>query len=321
MSVLPTLVFVHLGSELPAWLGDAVRQVRLFNRCRVIVAAEASALAQSALPVDLGIERSPLEDMTMSESYRAFREISPLDRDFRDGFWTRTTERFFVLESLMAQLSLSHMVHLENDVMLYCDLEPLTPKLASLYPGIAAPFDNDQRCVPDFCYVPDLASIARLNAFLVAQFQHIRSHGLNADAAVLNDMTLLGQYRAHGPFAIDHLPIVPPDYPRALSSSAGHVVSDPSCYSRHFAALRMIFDAAALGQYLGGVDVRIVADAADGFVNESCVFDARELKIRLSADGEGRRIPIVQTPSGMWPVANLHIHSKNLRRFLSVGAS
>jgi len=317
MAGTPAIIFIHLGPDVPAWLPDALTQARIFNRGRIVVAAQAAALAQLAAPASLNIERMAVEDLSISDKHRAFRELSPLDRNFRGGFWTHTTERFFVLEALMAHLALPSAAHVENDVMLYCDLEALAPTLAAHYAGLAATFDNDQRCVPGFIYVPHVAAIGALNDFIVEMLQKLRATYTPEQLRGLNDMMILGHFRTRGFALIDHLPIVPPDYPDELRSTAGHVASDPSCYSRHFAEFHAVFDAAALGQFLGGIDVRNAPNATQGFVNESCVFDPRKVNVRMTTDDAGRRVPVIETPAGVCPVANLHIHSKNLRPFLS----
>jgi hypothetical protein len=317
MAGAPTLIFIHLGPEPPPWLPDALAQAHIFNRCRIVVAAQAAALAQLAAPASPAIEPVALEDLAVSDQHRTFHDISPFDRDFRGGFWTHTTERFFVLEAVMTHLALPSAVHIENDVMLYCDLAALVPKLAARYAGLAVTFDNDQRCVPGFIYVPRVAAIAALNEFILEMLQKLRATYTREQLAGLNDMMLLGHFRTRGFARIDHLPIVPPDYPGQLRSTVGHVASDPPCYSRHFAELRTVFDAAALGQFLGGTDFRNSPKGSQGFVNESCVFDPRRVNVRMTTDDAGRRIPVIETPAGISPVANLHIHSKNLRPFLS----
>src|SRR5207302_1299130 len=95
-----------------------------------------------------GISMITTESIGLSAKHRAFHETSRLDRMFRNGFWTFTTERFFVIETAMARLGLESVFHLENDVMIYADVQTLTPRFERLYPGIAATFDNDTRCIP-----------------------------------------------------------------------------------------------------------------------------------------------------------------------------
>lgn len=313
----PTVIFIHLGLTLPSWLHHAVRQVRLFNKCRLILAADADVLNRLRIPSELAVDVISIQSLGISEKHRTFRKVSPLDRRLRDGFWTYTTERFFVLETIMKQLSLSDVVHLENDVMLYCDLEELVPKLKELYRGIAATFDNDRRCVPGFLYVPNSSSIGHLNDFIITMLREIRTQQGRRASIDINDMSLLGDFRSEGPLAIDHLPIIPPDYAGTLRSKLGHAAANPACYSRHFAILQMIFDAAALGQYLGGVGCRSPTYRDSGFINESCVFDPRAIQVRFCLDAANRRIPMIETAAGIVPVANLHIHSKALQLFSS----
>jgi hypothetical protein len=312
--VTPTLLFIHIGPELPPWLSPALQQARLFNSCAIVLVADAEALDGARLPASLGLSQIPLQELGVSDKQQRFRDISPLDRTFRGGFWTYTSERFFIVESVMAKLSLGPVVHLENDVLLYCSLDALAPRLSRVYDGIAATFDNDQRCVPGIVYFPGLRSAAALTDFLLAALQQLVTAPVRQG---VNDMILLGAFRRFGRGAIDHLPIVPPDYPAQLRSAVGHIAGDPTCYSRNFDTLGYVFDAAALGQFLGGVDPRNGPGATIGFVNESCVFDPRVLRPRFVRDELGRRIPVVETASGIHAVANLHVHSKNPGPFLS----
>ncbi len=280
----------------------------------MVLVADACALATARLPTSLGLSSVALQDLGISDKQRQFREVSPLDRTFRDGFWTYTSERFFVVETAMEKLALGDVVHLENDVMLYCSLDSLGPRLSQMYEGIAATFDNDARCVPGIVYFRSRNSAAALTDFFVAALRQVATTPM---AQGINDMVLLGALRARGPSTIDHLPIVPPDYPSVLRSAAGHTVADAACYSRNFDSLGLVFDAAALGQFLGGVDPRNSSGPTAGFVNESCVFDPRVLRPRFVRDEQGRRVPVVETASGLHRIANLHIHSKNPAPFLS----
>ena len=309
----PAIVFVHLGPILPLWLKYAVHQARIFNDCRILVVSD----GPGAELADPGTELIHPADLGVSDAHQAFRAISPLDRNFRGGFWSHTTERFFLLDTLMRRLSLSNVLHLENDVMLYRDVTPLSAALAALYPMLGATFDNDQRCVPGLVYVarPDAAS--QLTSFIVAALEGLSRRLAPHDLAQLNDMKLLAILRGTSPDTIRPLPICPPDYPGPLRSPSGHVAADPAIYSNNFAALGAVFDAAALGQYLGGVDRRNDPDSTAGFINESALIDARVLGLRLIRDAEGRRVPVVETPNGVWPVVNLHIHAKTLEAFLS----
>lgn len=310
-----SIVFVHLGGELPAWSFATMAQATVFNNCPIIMLAEAAALKNARLPV--GVQGVAVEDIGISDIHNAFRQVSVLDRNQRNGFWTHTTERFYVLEHAMKRLGLASVLHLENDVLLYTGLDTLEPKLTALYPGVAATFDNDARCIPGFVFVPRVGVLSAFVHFVVAVMENARTLPPEQRPAP-TDMMLMAIWRRSRPRAeMDSLPVVPHDYPAALRSIGGDVAADPAVYSRHFAELGMVFDAAALGQYLGGVDPRNQAGPSRGFVNEDCLFDPRLLKPRMVTGDDGLRRPVIETASGIWPVANLHMHSKDMADFLS----
>mgnify|MGYP003348226058 CR=1 FL=1 len=100
---------------LPPWLAATLAQARLFTAAPILLLASATAISHAKLPVSLGIDVRPVEAIEATDKHELFRELSPLDRSFRNGFWTYTTERFFIIESAMLALGLQNVVHIEND--------------------------------------------------------------------------------------------------------------------------------------------------------------------------------------------------------------
>jgi hypothetical protein len=75
----------------------------------------------------------------------------------------------------------------------------------------------------------------------------------------------------------------------------------------------VIFDAAAMGQYVGGVDPRNIPGDTRGFVNETCVIKyCYEGQIFWEIE-DGVSKPFFRTNFGkVLKIFNLHIHSKEL---------
>lgn len=306
------LVFIHLGPVIPDHARDALKQARLFNSCSIYMVGAASALQVFPMDPLLEIQTVACESLPQSDAHFNFQRRSTLDRDFRGGFWTFTTERFFYLESLMRALGLEHVFHLENDVMLYVDLDDLLPIFVKHYLHTGGTFDNDQRCIPGFLYLRSARDAASLTEFIAGEFEF-------PPEQPVNDMTLLAAYRQRcGPVEFNSLPIVPRDYPRALVSRAGHFTSQAARYSQHAELFDSLFDAAALGQYLGGIDPRNSPDKDTiGFINESSLFDPSVFTYTFQPDPLGRLIPFLHTSQRTYRLNNLHIHSKDLQRFRS----
>jgi hypothetical protein len=318
MTVQASILFVHIGRTLPPWLAASLRQARMFNDCAIYLVAEREALATANIPTTLNIMTTPLEDIGISERHGRFRDASSLDKEFWDGFWTVTTERFFILDSAIAHLGLTNIVHLENDVLLYADLAELAPKLQSVYSSAAGTFISDELCVPGLMYLPNGEAATRLADALLSAVENADSIPLPQGLMQHCDMSLLAALRRENPDVLDYLPIVPTDYPSELHDGAGRSPMEPARYSQHFDILGTVFDGASLGQYLGGLHPRNAAGPTIGYVNPSCVFDPRLVRPRIGTDPAGRRIPQIVTGSGAHPVVNLHIHSKNPLPFLSL---
>ena len=97
-------------------------------------------------------------------------------------------------------------------------------------------------------------------------------------------------------------------------SPMGHQVKNIQKYYNNIEAFQSIFDAAALGQYLGGIDPNN-GPSSPGFINESCVFNPSLLSYEWINDDRGRKIPYIIFSGEKYRINNLHIHCKNLILF------
>ena len=215
----------------------------------------------------------------------------------------------FLIEELMISFQLEHCFHIENDNLIYCRLNELLPLMKAYYPGIAATFDNDDRCVPGFMYFGSAQAATSLTKFLT----------LESSRSSRNDMELIADYRkVSDPGKIDSLPIVPEGLVSEWVTSSGKRSVHPEIYTNHAKEFKSVFDAAAIGQYLGGVDPRNARNNITiGFINESCVFDPSQFKYEWTVVDDRGRLPFLSYKGIDARINNLHIHSKLLRDFRS----
>ncbi len=307
----PAIVFVHLGRKIPEYLPTAIEQARLFNpKSRIFLIANQAALQLPSRGKKWeGVECIYKESLPRESVHEEFSSKARMNRTFRGEFWTYAMERFFYLYELMKSQGLTDVFHLENDVMLYRDLKEILPLFTAYYPEkIAATFDNDDRCIAGFMYV---AKADALYPLLELMSKKVAAGG--------NDMFFLGQFRNDfGKAYIDHLPIVCPEYAKEypLMSTSGLSTGRPEDYFCHAEEFVSLFDAAAIGQYLGGIDPQHNRPGG-GFINESCLFDVSRFQLTWEKDAEGRLIPYALFQSSKWRINNLHINSKNLEEFYS----
>lgn len=303
------IVFVHLGPTLPEYSFDAFAQARLFNpKCPIYVIANRAALYKSndQLLKDDNFHAIEAESLSISPEHALFLKNSNHERRWGSIFWLYASERFFYLDEFMQQYNIQDVYHLENDNMLYVDLADLIAPIKQNYSGIAAVFDNDNRCIPGFMYIAHKHAMKKL----VAEFAQRAALGLN-------DMQLIAQFKnKNSKQVIDSLPLIMDEYidTYGLKSPDGDVAARPRTYSNKCDVLNSIFDGAALGQYLGGTHTNPVP----GFINETTLFNPSLLSYQWIIDGQGRSVPFAVFNGKKYRINNLHIHSKQLHKFSSI---
>jgi len=235
-----------------------------------------------------------------------FSAKSAHDKEWRDGFWHYTSARFFTLHSFMAKYAVQNVIHIENDVLLYynCD-ETLTEPFTNSR-QIHIPFDSYTRNIASIVYIPDASTLGKV----LAHYDYGK-----------NDMYNFSEIRGKTDL-IDQFPIFMEDTtlesaadkaPRALSAALERAFVSHG-WSRFGG---YIFDAAAIGQFIGGVDPRNCPDDTRGFINETCVIKYNDEGTILWKNCDGFLKPFLQTREAREiPIFNLHIHSKALNLYV-----
>lgn len=167
--------------------------------------------------------------------------------------------------------------------------------------------DNPERVIPSIIYFPNLQSFELLNNYILNELKNTR--------VFLNDMVLLGKYPSKKTFNI--------------------FIDNQSKY---------IFDGAAIGQFLGGVDpknlplarnetLKRINNPSKGFINESCVFkitdDMTFFRKKVYISNRKQPLDLIyctkpKQDSGsdqhnyLKQVFNIHVHSKELYQFSSI---
>jgi hypothetical protein len=227
---------------------------------------------------------SSLETIPVSEHRRLFESTSRLDTGFRNGFWKSCMMRFFYIYDYAISNNLSDIFHIEYDNLIYFDF------LSKLHVFQTKPMwcvmDSPSRCIPSFLYFSNSEILARLLSVC-------------ADYAKrgANDMQALGYFRNSNVDLVGVLPIV-----------VNYVDKIDSMYYEHAEAFGCLFDAAAIGQYVGGVDPRNIPGDTRGFINETSIIRCNRMKFEWHD-----KKPFLNN----LPLVNLHIHSKELSRWKS----
>ncbi|PRY98650.1 hypothetical protein BCM14_1483 [Jezberella montanilacus] len=275
------LVFVWLGSSLPAWGRAALQLSKRLSGAEIILIS--NRIAGPCIEADV---QHYVEDFYQTP--KSWQEANQtFDVKFRDGFWVKTTERFFVLEQFTQTFAIDSLFHAELDNLIF-NLDGLSTKLDKLGRGIFCPRDAVNRGMASLIYINDTSALSELNVLAA-----------NNKLAEKNDMNLLGD----------------------LLNNSNKFFSLPTEHQVHSTNLAQwdavspddsqgIFDAAALGQFLLGIDPRNGGVLLfNGFENENKGCDLWQLNYSININD--RKFTIRNRLNGQtFNLFNIHVHSK-----------
>ncbi len=298
------IVFIHMGTKPPRpCLFDALIQAAsVESDARTILFTDDSHADSTRRELPNNIAIINASEVPKSQLHEAFLQQQVFS-DWNDRFWQLTTERFFFLDDLMRHMKLSSVLHIESDVLIY---RPLV-NLISTRRGQASilyPLDRT-RGIGSVMYFLDARDTGKLCAYALQ-----KPHS--------NDMDLLGDfYLEHRDSGVASLPTIPEE----ICEQAG---LDKERYTRPRQEGWGIFDAAAIGQFLGGIDPIHDRGPTIGFQNENSDLLLKSLDLTWRIES-GRKSPQIHLPDNYsinnYPVNSLHLHSKRTGPFLSTAHS
>jgi hypothetical protein len=216
-----------------------------------------------------------------------------IDTSFRNGFWELTSIRLFLVQSLMKVLDLEDVIHLENDVLIYYNCDSLINTLDKK--KIYFPVDTLYRAIASIMYIPNHSIFGNI----------LLNYNTN-----LTDMQNLSRIQDKLPHLFDNFPICfqEPEF-----------TYEQKYVTRLYNQFNIIFDGAAIGQYVGGIDPRNTHDNENtiGFVSKECVIKYDKYDIIWQSNEKHIRRPFLCNGNTIIPIFNLHIHSKKLEIFCS----
>jgi len=300
----PTFAFVHLGrARLPDYAVVAFRQVRTWNPDATIVVLVSRCNLDDARERCLGLATVVDADAYENDTIRTFRAVTTLNGEWRDGFWRLATERLLVLDSFISRhADALPVVHLENDTMLYASARDLVPWLRGGIHASGLTFASSKttQLFSNILIVND-ASVMSTFATFLAERKSVADGGYDVDWRD-NEM---GQAHA---FSLRHTDTV---------STLPATIADAEAQRS-----ALIFDAAAIGSFLGGPDPRnfghaLGEHAVPAYISHYAgICPAHIGRISWRKRG-GRWIPTMETDGIVCGIATLHVHAKTLAVFAS----
>lgn len=217
-------------------------------------------------------------------------------------FNQHVSERFYTLLSIIQKYNLEHVLHLENDVLLYSEWRPVLEAIAACQVELGSTVPSLKGIIPGVLYIRNAASLRLLTQFITDLLSCGPSFGESLQAGYANDMTyLMNYYQYFGSRKLFALP------------AWEHAKGENCIYDR---MPHWLWDAASFGQWYsfsppGGKmePPKHIRNAMKGRFLDATPPEYMTWEV----DEKGRKYPKWKG----YRLLSLHIHAKNLWRFLS----
>jgi hypothetical protein len=274
-------VVLFQQGPIPDYIKDCIKQIKFWSPSAIIhLISDHPFSFQDVIDFDLiSLESFPSVQAVINTQYFQ-HEKNPL--------WRTSALRFAYIQAYMELFGLKDVIHFDNDVMIYCDLEDVAGRCRVLSMRNAITPCNRDLMICGFCYFSNLTKInEQLSIFM--EMSHVRLEGLAG--SMPNEMRLLGLIRDMG--YINDLPILP------SSLDAGEFG---------------LFDSAAYGQYLGGT----CNGHSPGWAEDHHYIGKEILRGNIEVFFDGKPFVRDLINNEVFSINNLHVHSKNLKAFSNV---
>jgi len=216
----------------------------------------------------------------------------------REKLFIYSFERFFLLYHLMDQYQLSNVFFLELDNLIYDD--PTVWETSFALNEMSYMYENHTSCGSGICFIQ--------NKEILSKFMELCMHYIATDTGFLSEMAVLYQFWEANK---DRVQLLPTHWP-------AHDVPKET-YMNYDNYQNTIFDAAALGIYLGGYDpYHTNGIIVTGQKSKWSAINCTKYQYKWTIDDKNRKIPYVLHGDTWIKINNLHIHSKDLKSCLSI---
>ena len=292
------LVMFHSSGELPDFIQYSFRQIRIFNPDINVFFITDKRLLNNPLFAEYDIKCLD-KDLFHSDKIIKFESYFNWQPN---SFWTLAATRLIYIENFLKLYNLENVYHFENDILLYYDLETHHQKFINFYKNLAITTCGPDKSMTGFMFIKNYNSLSMLTDFFIEVLSKygilgtMQRYGMD----MVHEMSLMKFYGLEkGSDFIYNLPILP----------FGE-------YSEHFLDFNSIFDPATWGQFVGGTRVEGPgAKPLDHYIG--VLLNQNPNWSVLWKEGNGIKIPYFNKDGELFKINNLHIHSKNLKYYIS----
>lgn len=290
----PKLVFVYLGRNFPDYAKASLELVSISNDVDIVLIANHFVEKRTC---KINLDFISVEDFYDKSIFSTMYNSNINSSIFRDGFWLRTLERFFVLQQFMEVSSESNIIHAELDQLLF-RIDELSRNLVKAnFSEIALPFHLPGIAVASVVFISDASMLTNFVNFSLAR------------KFFDNEMTLLGTWAQNSALVQAFPTLSSLKNSNYYQSKIGVPLIDEKITQGYV-------DPAQIGQWAGGIDPRNVplrSIPVNKYVDASreLLLEESDLsQMVFSFDSNEGYLSVDSGEASPVRLYNIHLHSK-----------
>lgn len=266
-------VLIHIGNQLPSHIKHCIKQIQHTN-----------PLCNIYLITNIALDRVGDVKIINTANIKIPNIGTYYQNDPMGALFRTAMLRLFYLEAVSLQFNIQNIIHLDNDVLIYDDINAIRYELQKHSLCLTSP--NEKECVFGFSYIKNHKSLETLNAELLKLIR-LGEHTLEKHIGSMpHEMRLIS--------------LINNNYNNKLITKLPTLPTAPA-----YKNFKYCFDPSSYGQHLGGKPLEIHH------------HDIDEQIYRNQLAIEFNKVPIIKTPTGNHRLFNLHIHNKKLENYIT----
>lgn len=293
-----TIVMFHSGKEFPKYLEYTFRQLRLFNpNVTVYFLTDTQYLN---LPL---FEKYCITSVDKAQYFSIkVQALNNLYKRESSSFWMITTTRFVYIENFLLSKKLEEVYLFENDILLYFTIANYKKIFSYLYSNLAVTVAGPDKCTTGFMYIKNGQALQVMTDAFIRLLVRFGKKGVchKFKLDMVNEMTLMRAFNVNTQGkGLATLPILP--------------FGD---WSVGYTEFNSIFDPASWGQYVGGTTDGIPGAKPEDHYIGQMLRQHPDYTVVWRETDKGR-VPYFRYDTQEVKINNLHIHSKQLHKYVS----
>jgi hypothetical protein len=211
----------------------------------------------------------------------------------KNPLWSTSLKRVFYIYELKKLLGLNKVVHFDNDVIIYKSYSEIENCFVKNTLNITQ--SNSKKIIFGYSYIENNNLLKQVcDLVLETCLSGNKSNWEENNFKPFNEMQILGSVNSNNPLLFNLLPTIP--------------------YEAQKKSNNIIFDPAGYGQFLDGTHNEPKKNLRKGFydINDFIGTELIAKRIKVSF----KQFPKVEWEKQIFELANLHVHSKRLSKFL-----